>query len=120
MRALTADEKNRSEVARKRANEWLPRGRGVKGVPVVIDSQSMELIMNYDFIRKMLRNLKPFDWKVDMRIWPHYDVMVISYTTYLTVQGTTRPKGSGSMELKSLPHYQCELLTDLPIIQIES
>lgn len=117
MRPLTKEESVRSREARKRAKHELkkhdPVDRGVGGLPVVLKSGDLDIVIDYDLVRQLLRTLKPR--RYEMRIVQLSDwerALVIDH--YEVGLGN----GRGAADFYELPSYQRELLTDLPIVEI--
>ncbi|EHB65244.1 hypothetical protein [Paenibacillus lactis] len=117
MRPLTAEEKALSKAAKQRANKQLQaqRLRGVKGDPVVLEINGNPITLNYEMLRRFIRTLKNRRWNISMDTWsgPQPVLIILHYVN-------SRSNDRGFIELYELPPYQKELLTDLPVIEIET
>ncbi|KZS48106.1 hypothetical protein AWU65_20330 [Paenibacillus glucanolyticus] len=121
MRPLTLDEKALSKAAKQRANKQLQaqrrkigvRIRDVKGEPVILEIEGRSITLNYEMLRRFIRSLKNRHWNMSLDISTGSSVLVISHHIDLW------SKDRGYIELYDLPAYQKELLTELPVIEIE-
>lgn len=141
MRPLTSDEKARSNDARKKTNKQLTEQRkaitlslrklaigsiqrpalltklemvrDVKGTPVIALLDGVEIFIDYDLYRGFIRKLK--NRQVTIRI----DLSSGSPAIRISHSVSYYSKDSGFIELYSLPPYQTELLTGLPVIAID-
>lgn len=137
MRPLTADEKALSQAARKQVNKALSDRRkalwvrirktqpetqvraklmeeldhiqDVKGLPITVELDSERLTLDYEMLTRFSRKLK--GRHVNMKI--EHSVLVIVHHENLY------GKNRGSIELYDLPRYQQELLSDLPVINLD-
>ncbi|PJN53642.1 hypothetical protein PAEVO_03620 [Paenibacillus sp. GM2FR] len=123
MRPLTAEEKSLSKAAKQRANKQLQaqrrkvgvRIRDVKGDPVILEINGSSITLNYEMLRRFIHSLKNRRWNISMDTWsgPQPVLIILHYVN-------SRSKDRGFIELYELPPYQKELLTDLPVIEIET
>lgn len=121
MRPLTGEEKALSKAAKQRANKQLQaqrrkigvRIRDVKGDPVVLQMDGGSITLNYEMLRRFIRSLKKRHWNMSLDTSTGSSVLTITHHINL------RGKDRGYVELYDLPPYQKELLTDLPVIEIE-
>lgn len=134
MRILTTEEKAQCKAAKQRANkrlhakqreigsklgaERLPyqfdMPKNVKGDPVVLQMVEGSITLNYEILRRFIRSLKKRQWDMSLDTSTGFPVLIINH--YIDLWSKDR----GSIELYELPSYQKELLTDLPIIEIET
>ncbi|MEJ9220676.1 hypothetical protein P4H46_21140 [Paenibacillus glucanolyticus] len=148
MRPLSAEEKAQSKAAKQRANKALQARRGeigsklkvvrelygfgqsaaerrekllhqfdmikdVKGDPVVLQMDGGSITLNYEMLRRFIRALKKRHWNMSLDTSTGSSVLIITH--HINLWGKDR----GYVELYDLPPYQKELLTDLPVIEIE-
>lgn len=149
MRPLTPEEKALSKAAKQRANRQLQAQRreigvrireiastpdmepvalrrkaallarfegirDVKGDPVVLEIDGNSITLNYEMLRRFIRSLKNRHWNMKLDISTGSPVLIITHHIDLW------SKDRGFIELYELPPYQKELLTDLPVIEIET
>jgi len=120
MRPLTAEEKARSKEARKWANKVLSKRRrtsgerilDVKGQPVVLKINDLEITIDYELFQKYIRKLKNRRWIMHIEKTIRKRSLIINH--YVDVMSKDR----GAVELYELPAYQRELLKNLPIVEI--
>ncbi|WP_338841972.1 hypothetical protein [Paenibacillus glucanolyticus] len=148
MRPLSAEEKAQSKAAKQRTNKALQARRGeigsklkvvrelygfgqsdaehrekllhqfdmikdVKGDPVVLQMDGGSITLNYEMLRRFIRSLKKRHWNMSLDTSTGSSVLIITH--HINLWGKDR----GYVELYDLPPYQKELLTDLPVIEIE-
>lgn len=148
MRPLTGEEKALSKAAKQRANKQLQSRRGeigsklkvvrelygfgqsaaerrekllhqfdmlkdIKGEPVVMQMDGGSITLNYEMFRRFIRSLKNRQWNMSLDTSTGSHVLVITHLI------NSWGKDRGRVELYDLPPYQKELLTDLPVIEIE-
>lgn len=118
MRPLTVQEKAQSQVAKQRVNKALIADRAklgdsirlLKGSPCTVRLDGREIILDYELLRGMLRRLK--GRRVDMRIKDMFTLIILHNDLW--------GRSKGEIELKQLPDYQREHLTELPVIELNS
>ncbi|MEK4980836.1 hypothetical protein [Bacillus sp. FSL K6-6540] len=148
MRPLTAEEKALSKAAKQRANKQLQLKRreiasklkvvrelygfgqsaaerreklllqfdmlkDVKGDPVILQMVGGSITLNYEMLRRFIRSLKNRHWNMSLDTSTGFPVLIITH--HINLWGKDR----GYVELYDLPPHQKELLTDLPVIEIE-
>ncbi|MGG3278882.1 hypothetical protein [Paenibacillus solani] len=85
----------------------------VKGDPVVLKLDGSSIILNYEMLRRLIRSLKNRQWNMSLDTSTGSPVLIITH--HINLWGKDR----GYIELYDLPSYQKELLTELPVIEIE-
>ncbi|MBX4145946.1 hypothetical protein [Paenibacillus lautus] len=87
--------------------------RDVKGDPVILQMVGVSITLNYEMLRRFIRSLKNRQWNMSLDASTGSSVLIITH--HINLWGKDR----GYVELYDLPLYQKELLTDLPVIEIE-
>lgn len=147
MRPLTVEEKARSQTAKKKANQRLQAirkeiaakrntipftdghgsaatrrreelllqfdmNRDIKGYPVIVSLDDKQIILDYELLRRLFRTLKNRNKVLSIETSSGSAVLVISH--HVNLWG----KDKGYIELIGVPPHKAELLTDLPIVDI--
>ncbi|REK69325.1 hypothetical protein [Paenibacillus paeoniae] len=141
MRALTALEKVASEAARKRVNKvfgakrteigvqlrklpitaerrrkelWAQceSVRDIKGLPVKLRVNDVEIVVNYELYRRMMRTLKGRRWCAFITVTP-----ITGARALIIDHKDWHSSSNGTITFNELPQYQRDLLSDLPIIE---
>lgn len=149
MRTLTPKEKAQSQAAKKKANQRLQArrkeigakrktipftdghgiaakcrrdelllefdmNRDIKGCPVIFTLGDKQIILDYELLRRLFRTLKNRNKVLGIETSSGSAVLVISH--HVNQWG----KDKGYIELIGVPPHKAELLTDLPLITIDS
>ncbi|OMD93002.1 hypothetical protein BSK49_01055 [Paenibacillus odorifer] len=117
---LSLEEKSKSQVNRKLANKLLLKAdkslgyKSIKGSPVILSLDGSTIVLDYDLLRKLYRTLKNRHVNTKIEWRGSAPVLMIYHHT------GNWSKDTGTIELKQLPSYKMELLTDLPIIELNT